>query len=224
MLQLDGRNYNIQSPKDIATDIVNYVNTYCATNNIVNRKNEIIYIDMNWSNPLFIVIYGIAYVLSIVQKVMYNVACGFSIPDASDRQLVNLAQIANIQRRPAKKTTIRCTVLNNNAYTLSLGRETPSTTCTVQVNGEDIIFRPAWDVTIPASNSALVVLISDNGGSYPVAANDVLELYNDTVLINNIVITHDASINVRNISAGIGPLYSVSSSGFNSVSRPSSKP
>lgn len=195
MLQLDGRNYNIQSPKDIATDMVNYINTYCSTNNVRNRKNEVIFIDMNWSNPLFVVIYGVAYILSLVQKVMYNVACGFSIPDASDRQLVNLAQIANIQRRPAKKTTIRCTVLNNNAYTLSLGRETPSTTCTVQVNGEDIIFRPAWDVTIPAGNSALVVLISDNGGSYPVAANDVLEFYNDTVLINNIVITHDASIN-----------------------------
>lgn len=195
MLQLDGRNYNIQSPKDIATDIVNYINVYCATNDIRNRKDEIIYVDMNWSNPLFVIIYGIAYVLSIVQKVMYNVACGFSIPDASDRQLVNLAQIANIQRRPAKKTTIRCTVLNNRTDSLTLSRTNPSTTCTVQVEGEDIIFRPAWDVTIAPGESALVVLISDNGGSYPVAANDVLEFYNDTILINNIVIAHDASIN-----------------------------
>ena len=195
MLQLDGRNYNIQSPKDIATDIVNYINSYCASNSIKNRKDEIIYVDMNWSNPLYIVIYGIAYILSIVQKVMYNVACGFSIPDASDRQLVNLAQIANIQRRPAKKTTIRCTVLNNRTDSLTLSRTNPSTTCTVQVEGEDVIFRPAWDVTIASGESSLVVLISDNGGSYPVAANDVLEFYNDTILVNNIVITHDASIN-----------------------------
>ena len=195
MLQLDGRNYNIQSPKDIATDIVNYINSYCASNSIKNRKDEIIYVDMNWSNPLYIVIYGIAYILSIVQKVMYNVACGFSIPDASDRQLVNIAQIANIQRRPAKKTTIRCTVLNNRTDSLTLSRTNPSTTCTVQVEGEDVIFRPAWDVTIASGESSLVVLISDNGGSYPVAANDVLEFYNDTILVNNIVITHDASIN-----------------------------
>ncbi len=198
MLQLDGRNYNIQSPKDIATDIVNYINTYCSTNNVRNRKNEVIFIDMNWSNPLFVIIYGVAYILSLVQKVMYNIACGFSIPDASDRQLLNLAQIANVQRRPAKKTTIRCTVLNNKADTLYLGRENPATTCTVQVSGEDIIFRPAWDVAIPSGNSELVVLVSDNGGPYPVAQNDVLEFYNDTVLINNIVITHDAAIEGTN--------------------------
>lgn len=195
MLSLDGRNYNIQSPKDIATDIINYVNTYCANNNIKNRRDETIFIDAVWSNPLFVIIFGIAYVLSIVQKIMYNVACGFSIPDASDRQLVNLAQIANVQRRPAKKTTIRCTVLNNRTSDLVLSNSSPSTTCTVQIEGADIIFRPAWDVTIAPGESSLVVLISDNGGSYPVAANDVLEFYNDTILINNIVITHDASIN-----------------------------
>ena len=195
MLQLDGRNYNIQSPKDIATDIVNYVNTYCSANDIRNRKNEVIFIDMNWSNPLFIVVYGIAYVISLVQKVMYSVACGFSIPDASDRQLLNLAQIANVQRRPAKKTTVRCTVLNNQNATLTLSRTSPSTTCTIQIEGLDVIFRPAWDVSIPSGESSLVVLISDDGGSFPIAENDVLELYNDTVLITNIVLTHDASIN-----------------------------
>lgn len=194
MLQLDGRNYNIQSPKDIATDMVNYINTYCSTNDIRNRKNEIIYVDANWSNPLFIVLYGIAYVLSLVQKVMYNIACGFSIPDASDRQLLNLAQIANVQRRTAKKTTIRCTVLNNRSSALTLSNSSPSTTCTVQVAGEDVIFRPAWDVTIQAGSSSLVVLISDNGGAYPVAQNDVLELYNDTVLITNITIQHDKAV------------------------------
>ena len=166
MLTLDGRNYNIQSPKDIATDIVNYINTYCSNNNIRNRRDEIVFIDAVWSNPLFVVIFGISYILSLVQKVMYSVACGFSIPDASDRQLVNLAQIANVQRRPAKKTTIRCTILNNRTASLTLSRTSPSTTCTVQVEGEDIIFRPAWDVTIASGESSLVVLISDNGGSY----------------------------------------------------------
>ena len=194
MLQLDGRNYNIQSPKDIATDMVNYINTYCASNGIKNRKDETIFIDMNWSNPLYVVIFGIAYVISLVQKVMYNVACGFSIPNASERQLLNLAQIANVQRRSPKKTTIRCTVLNDRNAPLTLSNSSPSTTCTVQVEGEDVIFRPAWDVTIPVGESSLVVLISDNGGIYPVDQDELLEFYNDTVLITNITIQHDDAV------------------------------
>lgn len=198
MLQLDGRNYNIQSPKDIATDMVNYINTYCASNGIKNRKDETIFIDMNWSNPLYVVIFGIAYVISLVQKVMYNVACGFSIPNASERQLLNLAQIANVQRRSPKKTTIRCTVLNNRQEILVLSKENPSTTCTIQIEGEDIIFRPAWDIEIPSGESKLLVLISDTGGPYSVSSDYILELYNDTVLISNIVITHDAAIEGTN--------------------------
>ena len=47
MIELDGVEYSVATPEENVTSMVDYINNYCAVNNIRNSKGELIYIEQN---------------------------------------------------------------------------------------------------------------------------------------------------------------------------------
>lgn len=189
MLKLDGREYKLQTPGNIATDMVEYINSYCAENNIVNLQGEPVNITPVFANPLYALIYGLSYMLSILQRILYNIACGFSIPNSSDTELLNLATLAAVRRKPAKYTTIRCTVINNGSGTLNI---TSANTWSTAVDNTLVTFKPSWDVSVPSGESSLLVLESTITGSFPVENTAVIQL--SGLSESTYLIMHDKAI------------------------------
>ena len=110
MIELDGIQYNVNTPEENATSMVNFINNFCATRNIRNSKGELISIDANTANPMYMIIYGLAYLVSAVQRLIYSVGCAFSISSSSDRQLLNLATLSGVKRKGASPTIVNCII------------------------------------------------------------------------------------------------------------------
>ena len=110
MITLDGIEYTVKTPEENVSDLVNYINDYCAANNVKNSKGEVINIAANETNPLYMVLYGNAYLATVLQKLIYSAACTMSVPESSEKQLLNIADIAGVVRNSATKTTIIGTV------------------------------------------------------------------------------------------------------------------
>lgn len=176
MIELDGNTYIMQTPTECAYDCVNYINQYCADNNITNSKGEVIYIDVSPTNILYMIIFGISYLISIVQKLIYSVGCGFNYNTASSRQLLNLASLAGTSKRKATKTTITGTVWASYTESLTI---TTSETATLNINGTTIVFTPTYAININAGESAKIILIADIYGTFSISANTITAFDND---------------------------------------------
>ena len=113
MLVLDGMEYEIKTPEENVTDLIAFINSYCAAKGIKNSQGETIYIDANETNPLFMVEYANAYLATVLQKLIYSAGCSMSVPESSEAQLLNIADIARVARNAATKTTIIGTVYAN---------------------------------------------------------------------------------------------------------------
>lgn len=175
MLVLDGIEYTVKTPSENAADLVAFINDYCAKNNVVNSAGETIYIEANEANPLYMLLFSNAYLATTLQKLIYSAGCSMSIPESSERQLLNIADIAGITRNAATKTTILGTVYADEgtepgAQACVISRRLK---CTVSSGTYQLIFRPAFDVTIPVGGARQVVLISEAPGSYNISENTV---------------------------------------------------
>lgn len=171
MIELDGVEYSLNTPEENCNEAVTFINNYCADKGIKNSKGELIYIDANTTNPLYMIIYGLSYLVTILQKLIYSVGASFSIPHSSEEQLLNLADIANVKRRKATKTIIRAFVTSNLP-----GEEavdcviTPSLAVTLPTASGDIVFHPASDYIIPPGQGQNITLIAEQEGSYAISA------------------------------------------------------
>lgn len=170
MLVLDGIQYQVKSPDENLDDIVTYVNNYCESHQIKNTKGETIYIDDNEANPLYQMFRGYAYMLSVIQKLVYSAGCSYSIAESSEEQLLNLSDIAGV-----KRTTPTRTVIPGVAYAAAENgcSITTEATATVVVSGEEIEFHPAYAVQIPAGGSAYIVLVANRVGPINLSENTI---------------------------------------------------
>lgn len=166
MLELDGVVYPVKTPAENTTDMLNSINNYCADNDIRNSKDERIVIAETPSNPLYIILWGLGYLVAIIQKLLYSIACGFSIQESSEKQLLNLADLAGIKRQQATKTTIDLVV-----YSLTDGADACVITTEDTVTLDGHIYRPAFNLTIPVNSVGHVILVCDDEGSYNVSAD-----------------------------------------------------
>ena len=168
MIELDGIQYNVNTPEENATSMVNFINNFCATRNIHNSKGELISIEANTTNPMYMIIYGLAYLVSAVQRLIYSVGCTFSISSSSDRQLLNLATLSGVKRKGASHTIINCII-----YALRYTDENPQP-CKITtdlskalpIGGNSVVFHPAYDITIGIGQARLVPLVAETEGSY----------------------------------------------------------
>lgn len=174
MLVLDGMEYEVKTPEENVTDLIAFINSYCAAKGIKNSQGETIYIDANETNPLFMVEYANAYLATVLQKLIYSAGCSMSVPESSEQQLLNIADIAGVARNAATKTTIIGTVYANvpdaGAVDCVISR---NLTAVVSSGSYQLRFHPAFDVTIPINESRQIVLICEDYGSYNVSENTI---------------------------------------------------
>lgn len=175
MVVLDGIEYEVKTPDENLDDVVTYVNDYCLANDVKNSVGEVINIDPNEANPLYQMFRGFAYLTTVMQKLIYSAGCSMSIAESSERQLLNLSDIAGIKRTQATRTIITGVVFAN-----TLGTEgavdcviTQELTATITIAGLDVVFHPAFDVTVPIGESRAIVLMAEQYGSYNISANTI---------------------------------------------------
>ena len=175
MIELDGIQYNVRTPEENAEDILTFVNTYCSEHNITNSKGELVQIDLNWANPLYLILYGFAYLTTVLQKLIYNVGCSLNIARSSPRQLMNLAEIANVKRKEATRTTIHVILYANNLTDPDPVNchITQDLLVSMTYGSQVITFSPAFETTIAIGSSTPMVLICNQEGSYSIPAGSV---------------------------------------------------
>lgn len=174
MLLLDGIEYEVKTPDENLDDVVTYINDYCQVNNIKNSLGEIIYIDANEANPFYQMLRGLSYLTTIMQKLQYSAGCSVSVAESSERQLLNLSDIAGIKRTKATHTTIAGVVYANleeaGAVDCVITKEMEAT---ITIAGVDVVFHPAFDLTVPIGESGNIVLVADQLGSFNISANTI---------------------------------------------------
>lgn len=174
MLTLDGLEYSVKTPEENTDDLVNFINDYCASKNIKNSVGETIYIEKNEANPLFMMVYANAYLATILQKLIYSAGCSMSVPESSDNQLLNIADIAGIARNAATKTTITGTVYSNiadeGAVPCVITREL---TAVITSGSYQLRFHPAFNVTVPIGEARQIVLICEDYGAFNISENAI---------------------------------------------------
>jgi hypothetical protein len=174
MLLLDGIEYEVKTPDENLDDVVTYINDYCQMHDIKNSLGETIYIDANEANPFYQMLRGLSYLTTIMQKLQYSAGCSVSVAESSERQLLNLSDIAGIKRTKATHTTIAGVVYANleeqGAVPCVITREMEAS---ITIAGVDVVFHPAFDVTIPIGESRNIVLVADRLGSFNISANTI---------------------------------------------------
>lgn len=181
MLTLDGVEYTVKTPEENASDLVKFINDYCETHNVVNSKGETIYIAANEANPLYMLLYSNAYLATVLQKLIYSAGCTMSVPESSEKQLLNIADIAGVTRNSATKTTIQGTIYANEQDTGAVDCViTRSLSCTVSSGTYQLTFHPAFDITIPIGESRQIVLICEDYGAYNISENTITQ-FDDAV-------------------------------------------
>lgn len=176
MILLDDIEYEVKTPDENLDDVITYVNDYCAAKDIRNSVGEVIYIEPNEANPLYQMFRGFSYLTTIMQKLIYSAGCSMSIAEASERQLLNLSDIAGIKRTQATRTIISGVIFANLEGPEAVDCVISKTlTATITIAGADVVFHPAFDVTIPIGESRAIVLMAEQYGSYNISANTILQ-------------------------------------------------
>lgn len=176
MILLDGIEYDVKTPEENVDDLVTYINDYCAANNVTNSLGEVIYIENTEANPFYMLAYGLSYLTTVMQKLIYNAGCAISLAEASPRQLLNLSDIAGIKRSAATRTVIQGVVYANLEDTGAVDCViTQDMEATITIAGMDVTFHPAFDVTVPVGESRAIVLIAEQYGAYSIAANTITQ-------------------------------------------------
>lgn len=172
MLQLDGIDYEVKTPDENLDDVVSYVNDYCMANDIRNTAGEVIRIEPNEANPLYQMFRGFSYLTTAMQKLIYSAGCALSIPESSQRQLLNISDIAGIHRTQATRTIISGVIYANTEGPEAVPcTVTQEDTITITVAGTEITFYPAFDITVPIGESRGIVFIADQYGAFNISAN-----------------------------------------------------
>lgn len=181
MLELDGLDYVIKTPEENTSDLISFINNYCQQHNVKNSVGEIINIDVNEANPLYMLGFGLSYLTTVLQKLIYSAGCTLSVSESSERQLLNIADVAGIVRNAATKTIIQGTVYANEqdvgAVPLVITRELSATVSSGTYN---LVFHPAFDITVPIGEARQIVLIAEEFGSYNISENTITE-FDDVV-------------------------------------------
>lgn len=195
MVELDGKEYSVKSPAENALDIVTFINNYCANHDIRNSKNELIQISALPTNPLYMIIWGLGVLVSVIQNLIYSLGCSFSIANSSESQLLNLGDIAGMKRIQASRTTIDLLVYSSTSQSCHIP-------ITASMSYGGATFLPAFPVDIPANSAARVIMIAQSDGAYNISANTLTTF--DTPIENVRSIIQHASVPGR-------PLESISS-------------
>ena len=174
MLELDGIEYSVKTPEENTDDLIAFINDYCAARNIQNSHGEVISLAKNETNPLYMMCYGLSYLTTILQKLVYSAGCSNSVPESSERQLLNIADIAHVKRNAATRTVILGTVYAELPDAAAQDCYiTRGLSASVTAGTTNLVFHPAYDIHIPIGESRQIVLIAETYGSYNISENTI---------------------------------------------------
>lgn len=156
MIELDGRSYIVNTPTENAFAMLSFINQFMIDNDVRNKAGEVVQFKILLVSPIWLLLFGIGYMATVCQKIMYAVAQAFNIADCSDNQVLNLAKIARLSRKEGSYTTVVCTATATNGGPCNI---TTDLIAEVEYENETYQFSPIYDVTIPAGTSAEVILI-----------------------------------------------------------------
>ena len=196
MIELDGIEYVVKTPAENTQDLVDYVNQYCSDNDIRNTDDEVIFIEVNFTSPLYLLFWSMGYMATAIQKLLYSLGRQYSVSASSEKQLLNLVSNAGLKRRPPTPTTIRALVFATAGGTCSI---TTTLGATVTVGGLNYRFKPTFAKDIPASGSGIIVLAADTLGPVQLNADTITQF--DTDVLNFDHMTTAASLPGRDLES-----------------------
>ena len=172
MVEVDGVEYALDDASTNAQRAVDAINEYTKENNIRDEEDNLVQIEPNWANPLYMILYGVGVLVTYIQNLLVSAANSISIAASSERQLLNLADLAMVKRKKASRTTVVGTVYSN----LSSEEAVPCVVTTedaieVMSGSDTVTFRPAFDITVPIGESKTIIFVADSPGSYSIPAN-----------------------------------------------------
>lgn len=184
MIELDGIEYVIKTPAENTQDLVDYINQYCLDNDTRNSDDEVIFIEVNFTSPIYLLLWAVGYMATAIQKLLYSIGRQYSISASSERQVLTIASNAGIIRRQATPTTIRAIVFASSAGTCSI---TTAIGATVTVEGKSYFFKPTFAKDIPAGESAVIILAADTLGALQLNANAIAEFDSDVLNFDHMI-------------------------------------
>lgn len=145
MLEYDDGVYPVvKTTKENTDDIIDYLNNYAAEKGITDSKGNKVVIDKNKANTMYMMLFGVGYLSTILQKLIRSAADSNSIQNSSAKQLDLLAEIMHTSRKAPTYSTIECMI----TYELSVERPSiqldETTYLTVQqTDGRVLTFVPS---------------------------------------------------------------------------------
>jgi hypothetical protein len=196
MVEFEGREYIVDDPTTNAYNLLNYVNQYMLDNEVKGKNGEIVQFKINLASPIWLIILGVGYIATVIQKILFAVANAFSINSCSDQQVLNLAQIARIDRKQGAYSTMimRVTASADGPVTI-----TPADTVTVQYEEEEYIFTPVNEVTIDENETDSVYMIADKIGPVYITSDSITKF--DTDIENIAECTNEGSVPGNNLES-----------------------
>lgn len=186
MIELDGVEYLIKTPEENTHDLLQTINNYCSEHNILNSKQELVQIAPKMSNPLYMILWGLGYLVTVIQNLIFSIGKGLNVQASSDKQLLNIADMANIKRASASLTTFSARLEK-----MSIGDEDyqEGTPCVITSNDvitfNGIVYAPAVHPSIELiadGDVAYVTFVAQTPGSYSIAENTIQSF--DTPITN----------------------------------------
>lgn len=175
MIEFEGKEYIVDDPTTNAYNLLNYINEYLAENNVKNKKGEVVQFKINLCSPIWLIIFGLGYMTTVLQKIMYAVGQAFSIGSCSDQQVLSLAQIARVERKQGSYSamTMRVTAGSNGCVV--------PVTASVTVKYEDVEYKftPVMEVKIAAGATDSVYMTADKTGPVYITSNSITKFDND---------------------------------------------
>lgn len=194
MIELDGVEYVVKTPAENTQDLVDYVNQYCSDNNIQNSQGDVIFIEVNFASPIYLMFWAIGYLATIIQRLLYSMGRQYSIASSSEKQLLNIASNAGVRRRDPTYTTVRAMAYASNDGACSI---TTSMVVTIPVDGKNYQFKPTYAVDIPAGQHAVIVLSANVLGALPLLAGAISAFDSPVPYLESLV--SEASVPGRDI-------------------------
>ena len=169
MIEFEGKEYIVDDATTNAYNLLNYINEYLEENKIKNRKGETVQLKINLGSPIWLIIFGLGYITTVLQKIMYSVGQAFSIGSCSEQQVLSLAQIARVERKQGSYTVLPVRVTAGDADCTI----TTEDIITYTYNDIEYIFTPVAEYNITAGNTDTVYLAADKTGPVYITAGDI---------------------------------------------------
>lgn len=165
---LDGLEYTVNTTTDNALNLLNYINQYCIDKGLKDSDGNTLQFVVNITSPIWLIILGLGYMFNIFQRLVYACGLSFNISSCPDTQVLNLMEIAGTNYLSGTATIVTAHVTAGSGGPCSIVK---ADSITYKYEGVDVIFHPVYDVTIPTSTSANVIMQAEVIGAMYIPAN-----------------------------------------------------